>query len=83
MSDMTNRRFNAIGGYNSFFMAIIFGFASNHFGLVKAPVLGNAGFVSLARSFAVLAAPSFVGFIFGLNTFGQPRELWNLVRNGG
>ena len=76
-----------MGGYSTIFMATTLGYASSHFGLVSAsplatPITSNAGLRSLARNVAVIAGPTFVGFVIGLNTFGQPSELWNLVKNG-
>lgn len=84
------RRFEAEGGYNTLFFTALFGYCGHKLARVSesAVALPNAMPMSapymkvFARNAAVLAGPTFVGFMLGRIAFGNREERKNLSRFG-
>ena len=83
-------QWQALGGWNSIYMATFFGFAGTAFGWQQPglvaftkPVMSPAGLQSVARTGLWVAGPTLIGLTIGIVSFGSFGELRNLMRNGG
>ena len=73
---LSRRRFNAIGGYSTLYMAGMFGYFGHLSGLfpaqpITSPIMSAAGRVSLARNLAIISAPALIGVAVGMASFGD------------
>ena len=79
---------NALGSFNSLYMAAIFGYFGHYAGMFKmtpvsTPLLSSCGALSIARNVAVVSGPAIVGLAFGCIVFGNPAEVKSLIINNG
>ena len=75
-----------MGGFNTVYTATFFGAASAAFGLTSPPpltrpLMSASGLASLARTGVIAGGPVIFGLIVGVNAFGNPSELGNLLKN--
>ena len=75
-----------MGGFNTVYVATFFGVAASRFGLSAAsplarPIVSKAGLLSIAKNTATAGGPAIMGFCIGVNAFGNPTELKNLLWN--
>ena len=73
---LSRRRFSAIGGYSTLYMAGMFGYLGHLSGMfaaqpISTPIMSAAGRVSLARNVAILSAPAAIGLAVGMASFGD------------
>ena len=84
---LSQRRFNAFGGYPTIFMGTVFAFAGTAFGQLTSHRLYTSLFSvtslrQLVRNTVYLSGPTAVGVAIGVNMFGNPYELACLIRDG-
>ena len=73
------------------FMTTFFGFTGSAFGWSQStslvafqkPIMSSTGLKSLGATGLKAAGPALVGLVLGFNTFGNPSEFRNLLRNAG
>lgn len=88
MNIMAVHRWNALGGWNTVFLAATTGYAAHTFGIASAPgplatpLMAKSGLKSLARNTAVLLGPTTFGLALGICAFGDATELKHLLRFG-
>ena len=75
-----------MGGFSSVYMATFCGVMGSTFGLRSTtalvnPVISPAGMASMARNTLTAGGPAILGLAIGIASFGDGKELWNLMRN--
>ena len=83
---LLKQQFNAMGGFYTVYAATFFGLAGTAFNVTSAPplarpLMSGAGMASLARTGLIAGGPVLFGLIMGVNSFGNPTELRNLIWN--
>ena len=83
---LLKQQYNAMGGMYTLYMTAFFGMAGSQFGLTSSapmvrPLMSAAGVKSVARSTLLAGGPAILGFMIGMQTFGNPKELGNLIWN--
>ena len=85
---LLKQQYNAMGGMYTIYMTTFFGMAGSAFGLSSQtafarPLMSSAGLRSVARNTVLAGGPAILGFMIGVNAFGNPSELGNLIWNAG
>ena len=86
---LMKRQFEALGGMNTVYMTTFCGMAGSAFGMTMQtqalvrPLMSSAGMASVARTGVMAGGPAIVGFIMGVQAFGDAGEFRNLLMNAG
>ena len=69
-----------MGGLNTVYLTTFFGMAGSTFGLTSStqlvkPLMSGPGMSSLLKNSLLKAGPAGLGFVFGVNAFGNGPEL--------
>ena len=80
------QQFNAMGGFNTLYLTVFCGMASQAFGMTSStpivrPIMSAAGIGSVATNTLTKSGPMLAGFVIGVSAFGNWSELYNLLRN--
>ena len=75
-----------MGGINTVYLTTFFGVAGSTFGLTSStalvkPLVSRVGATSLFTSTLTRAGPAGFGLMLGIASFGNGKELSNLIRN--
>ena len=83
---LLKQQFNAMGGFNTLYLATFFGVSGSTFGLTSStqlvkPMMSAPGMTSLAKGAILKAGPAGLGFFMGVGVFGDAAEMRQLIRN--
>lgn len=84
---LSQRRFNAFGGYPTLFMGSVFAYAGTAFGRLSSlrvytQLSSMASLRQFIRNTVILAGPTAVGVAIGVKIYGNPNELALLIKDG-
>ena len=85
-SPYKRRFFDAMGGFNTIYLATFCGLAAKTFNMTSSvalvkPVMSASGVRSFTRNVFTAGGPALLGVAFGVSMFGSPSEVKNLFRN--
>ena len=75
-----------MGGLNTVYLTTFFGMAGSTFGLTSStqlvkPLMSGPGMMSLLKNTMLKAGPAGLGFIYGVQAFGNGPEFRQLLKN--